>query len=279
MTKIENDGTQQTQQYSKEVQPINNDNSNTNSGQTSGNIQTITNNIYPNSGQATTKTHISDSEVKSTVDTVAGTAISAATGLGAGETAGIAAGVTTVILALGGGIFNRKKLNQAFKNTFSGKKSGGKATSSRLLQEEGNYVRGTNPGVITDLHTAPKVKGTKAGKYDTLTEESNPLQADFEMRTKDSTQTKADKIRQLTQEKLDRIREQAKLNEQKRSSTTPKPSPRATAAAKPQATPKPSLEATALNILLHPSQRYMEPTTFLSPGEAVGVTRARTSGI
>ncbi len=35
------------------------------------------------------------------------------------------------------------------------------------------------------------------------------------MHTKDSTQTKSDKIRQSTQEKLDRFREQAKMHEQK----------------------------------------------------------------
>ncbi len=69
--------------------------------------------MYPNSGQAAPTTDISDSKVKSTVETAAGTAISAATGLGAGETAGIAAGVTTGILALGGEIFNRKKIKSS----------------------------------------------------------------------------------------------------------------------------------------------------------------------
>jgi hypothetical protein len=101
------------------------------------------------------------------------------------------------------------------------------------------------------------------------------------------TRTRSDKLRESAQEQLDKIREQARKSEQKRNATmhslatqtTPKPSPRATPQATPQATPRPSQEATPLNLLLHPSPRYMEPTTSLSPGSAAAVTRARTSGI
>jgi hypothetical protein len=195
-------------------------------------------------------------------------------------------------------IAGRKKLGQAIKNTFSGIKSGGTATSSRLLKGEGDYVRGTKPGATTDLQTGGK--RAKAGKYDKLTDEPNPAQADFDMHTQDSTKTRSDKLRESTQEQLDKIREQARISEQKRNATmqslatqttpkpspraistqtTPKPSPRATPQATPQATPRPSQEATPLNLLLHPSPRYMEPITSLSPGSAAAVTRARTSGI
>ncbi len=70
-------------------------------------------------------------------------------------------------------------MGQPFKNTLSGNKLGGTATSSRLLKKEGDYVRGTKPGAITDLQTAQNVKGSKAGKYDKLSDEPNPLQKDF----------------------------------------------------------------------------------------------------
>ena len=295
ISKIENDGTQQTQQYTKEVQPITNDNSNSNSGQTSGNTQTV--NIYPNNGQAAASTDTPDPK-KTVIETAAGTALSAATGYSAEATGGIAAGSAVGVGLIGGLIAGRKKLGQAIKNTFSGNKSGGTATSSRLLKGEGDYVRGTKPGATTDLQTGGK--RAKAGKYDKVPDEPNPLQADFEMQTRDSTRTRSDKLRESTQEQLDRIREQARKSEQKRNATkqslatqttpkpspraistqtTPKPSPRATPQATPQATPRPSQEATPLNLLLHPSPRYIEPTTSLSPGTAAGVTRARTSGI
>jgi hypothetical protein len=297
ISKIENDGTQQTQQYTKEVQPITNDNSNSNSGQTSGNTQTITNNIYPNSGQAAASTDTPDPK-KTVIETAAGTALSAATGYSAAETGGIAAGSAVGVGLIGGLIAGRKKLGQAIKNTFSGNKSGGTATSSRLLKGEGDYVRGTKPGATTDLQTGGK--RSKAGKYDNLTDEPNPAQADFDMHTQDSTKTRSDKLRESAQEQFNRIEEQARISEQKRNATmqslatqttpkpspraistqtTPKPSPRATPQATPQATPRPSQEATPLNLLLHPSPRYMEPITSLSPGSAAAVTRARTSGI
>ena len=130
------------------------------------------------------------------------------------------------------------------------------------MLKEDNYVRGTKPGVNTDLQTASKTKGSNVEKYSEL---PNPLQGDFDEYIGDSTK-----------QKMKDIQAQVKKYEQSRKSTketqiTPKPSPRAT--------PRPSLEGTPLNILLHPSLRYMEPTTFLSPGAAVGVTRARTSGI
>jgi hypothetical protein len=135
ISKIENSGTQQTQQYSNEVQPITNDNSNTNSGQTSGNTQTITNNIYPNSGQSTTSTDTPDPK-KTAIETAAGTALSVATGYSPEVTGGIAAGSAVGVGLIGGIIAGRKKIGQAFKNTFSGKKTGGTATSSRLLKED-----------------------------------------------------------------------------------------------------------------------------------------------
>jgi hypothetical protein len=273
ISKIENSGTQQTQQYSNEVQPITNDNSNTNSGQTSGNTQTITNNIYPNSGQSTTSTDTPDPK-KTAIETAAGTALSVATGYSPEVTGGIAAGSAVGVGLIGGIIAGRKKIGQAFKNTFSGKKTGGTATSSRLLKED-NYVRGTKPGVNTDLQTASKTKGSNVEKYSEL---PNPLQGDFDEYIGDSTK-----------QKMKDIQEQVKKYEQSRKSTketqiTPKPSPRAistqiTPKPSPRATPRPSLEGTPLNILLHPSTRYMEPTTSLSPGSAAGVIRARTSGI
>jgi hypothetical protein len=143
-------------------------------------------------------------------------------------------------------------------------------------------------------------KENKDELNDKLTDEPNPAQADFDMHTQDSTKTRSDKLRESAQEQLDKIREQARKSEQKKNATmhslatqttpkpspraistqtTPKPSPRATPQATPQATPRPSQEATPLNLLLHPSPRYIEPTTSLSPGTVAGVTRARTSGI
>jgi hypothetical protein len=136
-------------------------------GQTSGNTQTV--NVYSNSGQATPTTDISDSKVKSTVETVAGTAISAATELGAGKTAGIAAGVTTGIFALGGGISNSKKIGQALKNTFSGNKLGGKATRSKLVEEDGKVA---SSSIVKEERE--HVRGTKPGKNGNIPSEQDP---------------------------------------------------------------------------------------------------------
>jgi hypothetical protein len=279
ISKIENDGTQQTQQYTKEVQPINNDNTNSNgnTGNTSGNTQTV--NIYPSSGQSTTTTPDTTDTKKTAIDAAAGTALSAATGISAGEAAGIAGGVGAGVLAIGGGIFaGRKKLGEAIKKTFGGNKSGGTATRSRLINDD--FVRGTKQGTNTDLQAPKLTKGSKAGKYENITAELDPLDEGF------YKESMAD-----TRAKLDKIREQAKLNEQKRNlttqslstQTTPKPSPRVTST---QTTPKPSPRATPtpsprrsttpsqvpqLNLRLDAPPGYIEPIA--------GVFRARMSGI
>jgi hypothetical protein len=279
--KIETDGNKQTQQYTQEIQPVSNTNTNsgsndnTNSGNTSGNTQTV--NVYPSSGQPTTTTDTPDPK-KTAIETAAGTALSAATGYSAAETGGIAGGVAAGVGLIGGLIAGRKKLGQAIKNTFGGKKSGGTATSSRLLKEEANYVRGTKPGAITDLQTGGKIKGSKADNYAKLENELNPLHEDFHVMTMEETRAK-----------LDKIREQAKQSEQKRQlstqsiQTTPKPSPRVIST---QTTPKPSPRATPtpsprrsttspqvpqLNLRLDVSPGYIEPVA--------GVFRARMSGI
>ena len=196
INKIETDGNQQRQQYTQEIQPVSNTNSgsndNTNSGNTSGNTQTV--NIYPSSGQPTTE--VSDSK-KSVVETAAGTAITAATGLSTAETAGIAGGVSAGALILGGGIFAaRKKLGQAIKSTFGGKKLGGNAGTSRLVRSDEEYVRGTRPGVNTDLQTGSKVKDSKPATYAKLENELDPLHEDFHVMTMAETRARLDKIRE-----------------------------------------------------------------------------------
>ncbi len=80
----------------------------TKSGQTSGNTQTIPNNIYPNSGQATTSTDTPDPK-KTAIETAAWTAISAATGYSPEVTGGIAAGSTAGVAPIGSMIAGRKK--------------------------------------------------------------------------------------------------------------------------------------------------------------------------
>ena len=238
--KIETDGNKQKQQYTQEIQPVSNSNTNsgsndnTNSGNTSGNTQTV--NVYPSSGQATSEG--SDSK-KSVVETAAGTAITAATGLSTAETAGIAAGVGGGVLALGGGLFAaRKKLGQAIKSTFGGKKLGGNAGTSRLVRGDDEYVRGTRQGVNTDLQLAPKVKDSKPGTYAKLQNELDPLHEDFHVMTMAETRAR-----------LDKIREQAKQSEQKRQISTPTPTPT------PRASPKP----TPINLSLSPNPIYIEP--------------------
>jgi hypothetical protein len=285
ITKIETDGNKQTQQYTQEIQPVSNTNSNsgsndnTNSGNTSGNTQTV--NVYPSSGQTTTD--VSDSK-KSVVETAAGTAITAATGLSAAETAGIAGGVGGGVLALGGMFTARKKIGQAIKSAFGGKKLGGNATTSRLVRSEDEYVRGTRPGVNTDLQTGSKVKGSKSGPYTNLSSNLDPLHEDFYKESMAETRAK-----------LEKIREQAKQSEQKRqlstqtlsTQTTPIPTPRQTPRQTPTVTPRqtptatPRRSPTPLNLVFHPPPRYIEPTT-VSPGyiePTSGVSRARISGI
>ncbi len=267
ISKIENDGTQQTQQYSKEVQPITNDNSNTNSGQTSGNTQTITNNIYPNSGQTTTTTKDTpDTTKKTVVETAAGTALSAATGFSAVQTGEIAGGFGAVVARGVGTFAGRKKLGQAFENTFSGKKSGGNATISRLLREDGKHERGKDQNCMelpSELPSQPTSRQTSFDVPRTLSKQPPKIQTLQEEITPPNNQ-------RVIEEAGGTGMKTSKLSPRAISTqTTPKPSPRAT--------PRPSLEGTPLNILLHPSPRYMEPTTSLSPGSAAGVIRARTS--
>lgn len=267
INKIETDGSKQTQQYTQEIQPVSNTNSgsndNTNSGNTSGNTQTV--NIYPNSGQTTTD--VSSSTVKKATET----AITAATGLSAAETAGIAGGVGGGVLAVGGGIFAaRKRIGQAIKSAFGGKKLGGNAATSRLVRADDEYVRGTRPGVNTDLQTGSKVKGS----YTNLPPNLDPLHEDFFKESMAETRAK-----------LDKIREQARISEHKRTlttntlstQTTPIPTPRQTPRQTPTVTPRNSPTPSLVQAL----QRGRMQTE-ISPGyiEPIsGVSRARTSGI
>jgi hypothetical protein len=154
ITKIENDGTQQTQQYSQAVQPLNNDNGN--SGNTSGNTQTV--NVYPTVGQSST-TSTTESTQKSTAET-AGAAIAQASGLSAAEAGGIGAGVTA---GIGGLIAARNKIGTGIMGAISGikkgisraPKAGGAATESRLLREHDEVIRGTKPGTYAQIPSAP----------------------------------------------------------------------------------------------------------------------------
>ena len=136
------------------------------------------------------------------------------------------------------------------------------------MRSDEEYVRGTRPGVNTDLQTGSKVKDSKPATYAKLQNELDPLHEDFHVMTMAETRAR-----------LDKIREQAKKSEQKRTlttntlstQTTPIPTPRQTPTVTPRNSP---------NIVLNPP-RYIDPTT-LSPAyiePASGVSTARQSGI
>ena len=72
--------------------------------------------------------------------------------------------MTAGIGAIAAGLYNRKALGEGIKNLFKkkGDKLGGNPATlinarnkpnSRLVNYENNYIRGTKPGVYTDLQT------------------------------------------------------------------------------------------------------------------------------
>jgi len=188
ITKIETDGNQQTQQYSREIQPINNNN----------NI-----NIYNNvPGTTTTETKTETNTGESIADAVANgiksTARSAGEDFGIATAAGAASliGVGALGVAynsdtatkaklklkkVGGGILGAVTsgagaIGSAINNNIlkRGTKLGGDKTTTNLIKEEGKIYG----------------KKGKGGTYARLEDEINPLQADFDKHISEPTKTK-----------------------------------------------------------------------------------------
>lgn len=217
--KIENDGNKQTQEYTKEIQPINNNN----------NV-----NIYNNvPGTTTTETKTETNTGESIADAVAngikstsrsaGEEIGIATAAGAASLIGVGAlGVaynsdtaTKAKLKLkkvGGGILGAVTsgagaIGSAINNNIlkRGTKLGGDKTTTNLIKEEGKLYE----------------KGGKKGTYARLEDEINPLQADFDKHIREPT-----KINGLDNKVEDTTKELSKLKPlPPKTANTPTPTP------------------------------------------------------
>ena len=136
MNKIENDNNKETQQYTKEIQPINNNNN-----------QTV--NIYSD----TKKTDVESDNKKDEDSSVVNKGRSAAEDIGIG----IAGGVGAIGVAAGAtsAIRNKAKIGKGIKSVFrgAGTRLGGIAESSRLLFKPRGYsqqIDDVAPGVIQE---------------------------------------------------------------------------------------------------------------------------------
>ena len=132
ITKIETDGNQQTQQYSREIQPINNNN-NINIQNSAPATTTVTTDSSGSSGSSGSSSGSSDTAASKITNTVTEKVVESSAGLIAGS---VVAGVGG-LGGLGGLIYNRKKIGEGIKNLFSrnGNKLGGKAQTSRLKED------------------------------------------------------------------------------------------------------------------------------------------------
>ena len=184
ISKIENDKTQQTQDYSKEIQPINNSNSN------SGNNSVV--NIYSDGTKKEDKKPDEKPETKAEtiinnfgrsaaedfgIQTAAGAAGLLGVGaLGVAYNSNTASKAKLKLKNIGGGILGAvttgaSAVGTAINNNIlkRGPKLGGNKTTTNLIEEEGKIYE----------------KKGKAGKFARLEDEINPLQADFDKHIND----------------------------------------------------------------------------------------------
>lgn len=271
ISKIETDGNKQTQEYSKEIQPVTNTNQPVNNNNVNiyntvpGTTTESSGSSGSSSGSSGSSSGSSGSSGSDTVSRIQESVKTQAIDATSGAIGGV---ITAGIGAVAAGIYNRKKLGEGIKKLFKkdGDKLGGSLVNSRLVDRQNDYVRGTKPGVYTDLQRAPKVKGSNA-EYSAA---PNPLQGDFDKY-----------ISETTKDKIKRIQEQAKQFEQSRKISTPTITPRAS--------PSPSISAPPINLSLSPQPIYINQIaselkkrnsarlnlSFSSPE----ITNARPSGI